>query len=244
MATAETLNRPATLSDLIASGWKSKTIKEEVRGNFVRMLSSGEELFPGIVGYEHTVIPEVNLALLSGHDILLLGEKGQAKSRLMRNLIRFLDPHVPYLEIPGSPLREDPFNPITTAAKKFLADRDPNEVPIAWWAREDRYAERLAPGTKFADIIGEIDPAKLASGVSMSTEEALHFGLIPRMHRGIFAMNELPNSTSWYKLVSSISSKNEMCKSEDIRSASILTSSFCSLRIHRPTTAAAKSFLS
>ncbi len=192
MATAETLNRPATLSDLIASGWKSKNIKEEMRDNFVRMLSSGEELFPGIVGYEHTVIPEVNLALLSGHDILLLGEKGQAKSRLMRNLIRFLDPYVPYLDIPGSPLREDPFNPITTAAKKFLADHDPNDIPIAWWAREDRYAERLAPGTKFADIIGEIDPAKLASGVSMSTEEALHFGLIPRMHRGIFAMNELP----------------------------------------------------
>jgi len=156
------------------------------------MLAAGEELFPGIVGYQDTVIPEINLALLSGHDILLLGEKGQAKSRLMRNLIRFLDPHIPYLDIPEAPLHEDPLRPISSVAKRFLAEHDPADVPIGWWAREDRYAERLAPGTKFADIVGEIDPAKLASGVSMSTEDALHFGLIPRMHRGIFAMNELP----------------------------------------------------
>jgi len=192
MATAETIARPTNLKDLIDSGWQSKTIKQELRDNFVRMLSSGEELFPGIVGYEDTVIPEINLALLSGHDILLLGEKGQAKSRLMRNLVRFLDPFVPYLDFPDASLREDPLNPITTKAKRYLAENDPAEVSIAWWASEDRYAERLAPGTKFADIIGEIDPAKLASGVSMSAEDALHFGLIPRMHRGIFAMNELP----------------------------------------------------
>ncbi len=192
MATAESTARPANLKDLIESGWQSKSVKQELRDNFVRMLASGEELFPGIVGYEDTVIPEINLALLSGHDILLLGEKGQAKSRLMRNLIRFLDPFVPYLDFPNASLREDPLNPITTAAKQYLAETDPEEVSIGWWAREDRYAERLAPGTKFADIIGEIDPAKLASGVSMSTEDALHFGLIPRMHRGIFAMNELP----------------------------------------------------
>ena len=192
MATAETTQLPTTLSELTASGWKSKTIKQELRDNFVDMLSRGEELFPGIVGYDDTVIPEINLALLSGHDILLLGEKGQAKSRLMRNLVRFLDPVIPYLDIPEAPLHEDPYAPISSAAKQFLAERDPAEVPIAWWPREDRYAERLAPGTKFADIIGEIDPAKLASGVSMSAEDALHFGLIPRMHRGIFAMNELP----------------------------------------------------
>ena len=192
MATAETIGKPATLSDLVASGWQSKTIKEELRDNFVRMLANGEELFPGIVGYDNTVIPEINLALLSGHDILLLGEKGQAKSRLMRNLVRFLDPHIPYLDIPEAPLREDPLKPISAVAKRFVAERDPSDVPIAWWPREERYAERLAPGTKFADIIGEIDPAKLAAGVSMSTEDALHFGLIPRMHRGIFAMNELP----------------------------------------------------
>ena len=191
MATAES-TLPATLSELVDSGWQSKTVKQELRDNFVRMLAAGEELFPGIVGYQDTVIPEINLALLSGHDILLLGEKGQAKSRLMRNLIRFLDPHIPYLDIPEAPLHEDPLRPISSVAKRFLAEHDPADVPIGWWACEDRYAERLAPGTKFADIVGEIDPAKLASGVSMSTEDALHFGLIPRMHRGIFAMNELP----------------------------------------------------
>jgi len=124
--------------------------------------------------------------------MLFMGEKGQAKSRLMRNLVRFLDPVVPYLDIPGTPFHEDPLNPLSSVAKKFLAEHDPADVPVAWWRREERYAERLAPGTKFADIIGEIDPAKLAGGVSMSTEEALHFGLIPRMHRGIFAINELP----------------------------------------------------
>ena len=110
----------------------------------------------------------------------------------MRSLIRFLDPEIPYLDVPGTPFYEDPRNPLSKVAKDFVASREAHEIPIAWWKREDRYAERLAPGTKFADIIGEIDPAKLAGGVSMSTEDALHFGLIPRMHRGIFAINELP----------------------------------------------------
>jgi len=177
---------------LLAEGWVSKSVKQELRDNFLRALESGEELFPGIVGYNDTVIPEINIAILAGHDMLFLGEKGQAKSRLMRNLVRFLDPVVPFLDIPGTPFHEDPLNPLSSVAKRFLAAHDPSEVPIGWWPREDRYAERLAPGTKFADIIGEIDPAKLAGGVSMSTEEALHFGLIPRMHRGIFAINELP----------------------------------------------------
>ncbi|MFN5322590.1 MAG: magnesium chelatase [Planctomycetota bacterium] len=183
---------PTNLRDLLAEGWFSKSVKQELRDNFLRALESGEELFPGIVGYNDTVIPEINIAILAGHDMLFLGEKGQAKSRLMRNLVRFLDPVVPFLDIPGTPFHEDPLNPLSSVAKRFLAAHDPSEVPIGWWPREDRYAERLAPGTKFADIIGEIDPAKLAGGVSMSTEEALHFGLIPRMHRGIFAINELP----------------------------------------------------
>lgn len=184
---------PATnLQELIDSGWKSKTVKQEIRENFLRQLSDGEDLYPGIVGYESTVIPEINIALLSGHDMLYMGEKGQAKSRLMRGLVRFLDEKVPYLDIPGTPFHEDPLNPLSKVAKEFVASHNPADVPIAWWDREDRYAERLAPGTKFADIIGEIDPAKLAGGVSMSTEDALHFGLIPRMHRGIFAINELP----------------------------------------------------
>jgi magnesium chelatase subunit I len=155
-------------------------------------LESSEELYPGIIGYQDTVLPELNIALLAGHDLLFLGEKGQAKSRLMRTLVRFLDEYVPYLDIPEVPVHEDPLRPITQQAKEFLKTHSPEETPIAWWHRQDRYVERLAPGTKFADIIGEIDPSKLTGGVSMSSESALHFGLIPRMHRGIFAMNELP----------------------------------------------------
>ncbi|MFM8282438.1 MAG: magnesium chelatase [Planctomycetaceae bacterium] len=183
---------PRTLAALRASGWKSRAVKDEVGENFTRALAAGEELFPGIVGYDDTVIPEINVALLAGHDMLFLGEKGQAKSRLMRQLVRFLDEWLPYLDDPAIPFHDDPTAPISRAGRRLVAERDPADVPIAWWPREARYAERLAPGTKFADIIGEIDPAKLAAGTSMGAEEALHFGLIPRMHRGIFAMNELP----------------------------------------------------
>ncbi len=185
-------DRPTTLKELRASGWKSRSVKDELRSNYIASLARGDDLFPGIVGYENTVIPEVSVAVLAGHDMLFLGEKGQAKSRLMRSLVRFLDEALPYLDIPGSPVHEDPERPITRAAKELLANTPEERVPIAWWPREQRYAERLAPGTKFADVIGEIDPAKLATGTSMGAEEALHFGLIPRMHRGIFAMNEVP----------------------------------------------------
>jgi magnesium chelatase subunit I len=169
-----TAPRPTTLKHLRDSGWQSKSVKHELRDNYL------------------AAIPEISVAVLAGHDVLFLGEKGQAKSRLMRSLVRFLDEVVPYLDIPGSPVHEDPFAPITRAGKELLANTPEDRVPIAWWKREERYAERLAPGTKFADIIGEIDPAKLATGTSMSAEDALHFGLIPRMHRAIFAMNEIP----------------------------------------------------
>jgi len=185
-------SKPATLAQLRASGWKSKSIKQELYDNFIRMLSRGEELFPGIIGYEDTVVPEINIALLARHDMLFLGEKGQAKSRLMRSLVRFLDDELPFIDIAEAPLHDDPYQPISAPCRRLLASVPEEQVPIGWWPRAERYAERLAPGTKFADIIGEIDPAKLAGGASMSAEEALHFGLIPRMHRGIFAMNELP----------------------------------------------------
>ncbi len=184
--------KPSTLRQLRESGWQSKTVKREIYDNFMRMLASDEELFPGIIGYDNTVIPELNIALIAQHDMLFLGEKGQAKSRLMRLLARFLDEEIPYLDIPASPLHDDPYRPITRAGRSLVAETSEDRIPIAWWPRGERYAERLSPGTKFADIIGEIDPAKLAGGTSMSAEEALHFGLIPRMHRGIFAMNELP----------------------------------------------------
>jgi magnesium chelatase subunit I len=184
--------RPTNFRELRDSGWVSKSVKQEIRDNFLRMLAAGDELFPGIVGYESTVIPEINIAILAGHDMLFLGEKGQAKSRLMRSLVRFLDDKVPYIDHPSCPVHEDPCRAISRAGQRLIADLPEDKIPIAWWPRKERYAERLSPGTKFADVIGEIDPAKLAGGVSMSAEEALHFGLIPRMHRGIFAMNEIP----------------------------------------------------
>ncbi|MHC4403547.1 MAG: magnesium chelatase [Planctomycetota bacterium] len=184
--------KPTSLLQLRQSGWISKPVKREIYDNFMRMLSSDEELFPGIIGFDDTVIPEINIGLIAQHDLLFLGEKGQAKSRLMRLLTRFLDEEIPYLDIPGVPVHEDPYHPITRAGRRAVVESPEEAIPIAWWPREERYAERLAPGTKFADVIGEIDPAKLAGGMSMSAEEALHFGLIPRMHRGIFAVNELP----------------------------------------------------
>lgn len=184
--------KPTTVAELRHSGWKSRTVKQEIRDNFLRLLQRGDDLYPGIVGYENTVIPEINLALIAGHDLLFLGEKGQAKSRLMRALARFLDDEIPYLDLPGCPVHEDPYSPITAQGKRAVAETPEERLPVAWWPRKQRYAERLAPGTKFADVIGEIDPAKLAQGTSMSTEDALHFGLIPRLHRGIFAMNEIP----------------------------------------------------
>jgi magnesium chelatase subunit I len=200
-------DRPTTLGELRAAGWRSRTVKQELRENLIARLRDGDDLFPGILGYEHTVIPEIVNAILAGHDMLFMGEKGQAKSRLMRMLAGFLDDAIPYLDIPGCPVHEDPYHPITSQGQRFVAKHG-DAAPIAWWHREQRYAERLAPGTKFADIIGEIDPAKILgmdasisdgehpnapAGASLGSEEALHFGLIPRMHRGLFAMNELPD---------------------------------------------------
>ncbi|OWY71372.1 magnesium chelatase [cyanobacterium TDX16] len=181
--------KPRTVAELKASGWKSRSVKQELHDNLLKLLSAHEDIFPGIIGYEDTVIPEVCLAILARHDMLFLGEKGQAKSRMMRGLVRLLDPEIPF--IAGSELHDDPLNPISQYGRRLIA-AEGDATPIDWWPRENRYAERLAPGTKFADVIGEIDPAKLAMGTSMSAEDALHFGLIPRMNRGIFAMNEVP----------------------------------------------------
>src|SRR5215470_12062955 len=133
--TSETA-RPSTLDQLRDTGWASKTIKHELRDNFLAMLARGDELFPGIVGYESTVIPEINLAIIAGHDMLFLGEKGQAKSRLMRSLVRFLDEEIPYLDILGSPVHEDPYRPITTTGKRLVESLPDSEVPVAWWPRK------------------------------------------------------------------------------------------------------------
>src|SRR5262245_32436718 len=133
--------RPTDLKALRESGWVSKSVKQEIRDNFLTLLQRGDELFPGIVGYDNTVIPEINLALIAGHDLLFLGEKGQAKSRLMRSLVRFLDEAIPYLDLPGCPVHEDPYRPITRAGKQQLAELPEHDVPIAWLPRRQRYAE-------------------------------------------------------------------------------------------------------
>lgn len=184
-----TRTKPETLGQLREAGWRSKSVKQELHDNLLRKLREGDNLFPGIVGYDDTVIPELCTALLAQHDLLFLGEKGQAKSRLMRGLVELLDPEIPY--VAGSELHDDPLRPITRYSRERIAQQG-DDTPIQWWARDERYVERLAPGTKFADVIGEIDPAKLALGTSLSEEGALHFGLIPRMNRGLFAMNEIP----------------------------------------------------
>src|ERR1700681_4957405 len=125
--------RPSNLKELRESGWVSKTVKQEIRDNFLKMLSEEKELFPGIIGYESTVIPEINLALIAGHDMLFLGEKGQAKSRLMRSLVRFLDEAVPYIDAPSSPVHEDPYKPITRVGRQMVAELPEEKIPIAWW---------------------------------------------------------------------------------------------------------------
>jgi len=153
-------------------------------------MERGEELFPGIQGYETTVIPQIVNAVLSHHDIVLLGEKGQAKTRIMRALTRFLDDEIP--AITGCEINDDPFGPICAACRRKLEEHG-GLVEISWIPRASRYGERLSPGTKIADLIGDLDPAKVAGGAPLASEDALSFGLIPRMNRGVFGINELPD---------------------------------------------------
>src|SRR4249919_1319260 len=142
-----TMTRALTLAELRSSGWRSKTVKQEIHDNFLAKLQAGEELYQGIVGYDDTVIPELNIAILAQHDMLFLGEKGQAKSRLMRQLVSFLDDEIPYIDSPQIPVHDDPYRPITKVGRRLVSSVPADEVPIAWWHRDDRYAERLAPGT-------------------------------------------------------------------------------------------------
>lgn len=128
-------SKATNLQDLRASGWVSKSVKQELRDNFLRMLAAGDELFPGIVGYENTVVPEINIALIAGHDMLFLGEKGQGKSRLMRTLVRFLDDEIPFIAHPEAPLHDDPYRPITRVCRELVASVPAREIPIGWWPR-------------------------------------------------------------------------------------------------------------
>src|ERR1700734_1818638 len=190
-----TLRPPAelarTLGALRASGWKSVPVAEEMRRNTMARIAAGESLVPGVLGFDDTVIPQLENAILAGHDVILLGERGQAKTRVIRALVGLLDEWLPILA--GSEINDDPYNPVSRGAINVVAEQG-DDTPIAWVHRSQRYGEKLAtPDTSIADLIGEVDPIKIAEGRYLSDELALHYGLIPRVNRGIFAINELPD---------------------------------------------------
>ncbi|MEM1433390.1 MAG: sigma 54-interacting transcriptional regulator [Pseudomonadota bacterium] len=184
-------DQPQTLGALKASGYQPLPVKQELRANLVRRLKTGETLFPGVKGYDETVIPQLVNALLGQQDIILLGERGQAKSRLVRSLTSLLDEWTPILD--GIEIPENPWAPISAEGQALVRDQG-DGAPIRWLHRDDRYAEKLAtPDITIADLIGEVDPIKVAEGRYLSDTGTLHFGLVPRVNRGIFALNELPD---------------------------------------------------
>src|ERR687885_1514914 len=183
--------RPMTIGELRRSEYRVLPIKEEMRKNLLAKMRRGDELFPGIIGYDDTVIPQIENAILSGQDIVLLGERGQAKTRLARLLINLLDDEVP--AIAGCEINDDPYQPICAACRAKVAEHG-DDVEITWLRREDRYGEKLAtPDITIADLIGEIDPVKVAEGRYLADEQTIAYGLIPRTNRGIFCLNELPD---------------------------------------------------
>ena len=185
------MEKARTLGELAKQGYKVLSVKEEMRKNLIAKLSRKDPLFPGIVGYDQTVIPQIVNAILAGQDIIFLGERGQAKTRIIRSLVNFLDEQVPVIE--GSEVNDNPFDPISMHGRQIVQERGA-QSPIAWLPREQRYGEKLAtPDVTTADLIGEIDPIKVAEGRYLSDELVIHYGLIPRTNRGIFAINELPD---------------------------------------------------
>lgn len=182
---------PTTLGALRASGWVSVPVKEELRANAVRNISAGEPLFDGVMGYQDTVMPQLENALLAGHDVVFLGERGQAKTRIIRSLTNLLDEWMPI--IAGSEINDDPYNPVSRYARDVVAT-DGDNTTVSWVHRSERFGEKLAtPDTSISDLIGEVDPIKVAEGRYLSDELTLHYGLVPRTNRGIFAINELPD---------------------------------------------------
>jgi magnesium chelatase subunit I len=181
----------ATVGQLKSTGYRPSTVKDELRRNLIRKLKAGEELFPGIVGYRDSVLPQIVNGLLSRHDMLFLGLRGQAKTRLLRMLPSLLDEYIPVIS--GTEINDDPLAPVTKTGKRLLAEHG-DDTPIEWVHRDNRYQEKLAtPDVTIADLIGEIDLVKHAEGRYLSDESTMHFGLIPRANRGIFAINELPD---------------------------------------------------
>ncbi|MGB8199138.1 MAG: ATP-binding protein, partial [Pseudonocardiaceae bacterium] len=182
---------PCTLGALRACGHVHRDVKGEVRANLLDALRSGRDPWPGIIGFGDTVLPQLERALLAGHDVVLLGERGQGKTRLLRTLVGLLDEWTPVIE--GAELAEHPYRPITPGSVRRAAELG-EDLPVAWLHRSLRYTEKLAtPDTSVGDLIGDVDPVKVAQGRSLGDPETIHFGLVPRAHRGIIAINELPD---------------------------------------------------
>src|SRR3954469_10528604 len=184
--------KPRTLGELKKTGYTPQTVRGELRRNLLAALRDKRPLFPGIVGFDKTVIPQITNALLAQHDFILLGLRGQAKTRIARALIDYLDPNIPVLA--GFPLNEDPLAPISNGAKTHIAANG-DATEIRWLARDERYREKLAtPDVTIADLIGDIDPIKAANKrLDYASEEVIHYGIVPRSNRGIFCLNELPD---------------------------------------------------
>jgi magnesium chelatase subunit I len=188
---SKTPARPQTLGELRQSEYQVLPVKEEMRKNLIHKLRNNEPIFPGIVGYDDTVLPQVENAILSGQDIIFLGERGQAKTRMARALVNLLDEEVPIIK--GSPINDDPYDPISAEGKALVAELG-DDTPVDWITRDMRYGEKLAtPDITIADLIGEVDPIKVAEGRYLSDELTIHYGLVPRTNRGIFCINELPD---------------------------------------------------
>ena len=182
---------PTTVGELRASGWVSVPVRQELRRNAVARIRSGEPLFDNVLGFHNTVVPQIENALLAGHDMIMLGERGQAKTRMIRGLVGLLDEWLPILA--GSEINDDPYAPVSAPARALVQEQG-DDAPIEWVHRDDRYGEKLAtPDTSIADLIGEVDPIKVAEGRYLSDEFTIHYGLVPRTNRGIFAINELPD---------------------------------------------------
>src|SRR6266481_3929475 len=185
------LPAPATLGELRASGHTYRGVKEEIRDNLLAMMRAGQDPFPGIVGFGQTVLPHLERALIAGHDIIMLGERGQGKTRLIRTLAGLLDEWTPI--VAGCEINDHPYQPACARCRRLAAEMG-DDLPVSWWHRDDRYGEKLAtPDTSVGDLIGDIDPVKVAEGRTLGDPETIHFGLVPRTNRGIFSLNELPD---------------------------------------------------